>query len=206
MIKISDMRKLEDEAEKRGISKLELMERAGKGIAEILGKKYSLKDNEILFVCYHGNNGGDGFTAARIIKEKHKDCEVRVFFIGEESRLKNEAKVNYDILNSTEVEVTLLEEADDYMLERLFAAPIIVDCILGIGFEGNLKEPISSIVDRINSSDGDKVSIDVPTGMDPDMGDVQDKFVNPDLVITMHDLKPGLDKIKDKVEIVDIGL
>ena len=89
MITTSEMRKLEDNC---GIPKVKLMEYAGKGIYEILRKKFVLKNKKILVVAYHGNNGGDGFVAARYLCE---NASVDVLFLGDEGRLKEEALVNY---------------------------------------------------------------------------------------------------------------
>ncbi|MBS3097284.1 NAD(P)H-hydrate epimerase [Candidatus Woesearchaeota archaeon] len=197
MITTEEMKQLEDNC---GISKLQLMENAGRGIADIIKNRFKdLKDKNILFVCYHGNNGGDGFAAARHLSDF---CEVDVLFIGDESRLKDEANTNYRrVLNNEKIQ--LLFDFEDIDFD---AYDIIVDSILGIGVEGNLKEPIGDVVDNFNRSKAFKISIDIPTGLNPDNGVIADKAVNPDLIITMHDLKPGLEKFKDKTAIVDIGI
>lgn len=183
MITAEEMRGLEDRAEKGGISRLVLMERAGKGISDEIKKRFG-KTRSILFICYHGNNGGDGFTAARYLLEDNYNAQV--LFIGDKERLANEAKVNYGRLPSM-VFVTDFFEAD-----------VIVDCMLGIGSAGRLKEPIRSYVEKINKAGSFILSVDMPTGLGSDIK------INADLVITLHDIKPGLDK--NKTVIVDIGL
>ncbi len=89
MISTQKMKEVEDNC---GIPKLTLMENAGRNIYQILREKFDLKNKKILVVCYHGNNGGDGFVAARYLCE---ESDVTVLFIGDESRLKEEAKTNY---------------------------------------------------------------------------------------------------------------
>ncbi|MFC1691204.1 NAD(P)H-hydrate epimerase [Nanoarchaeota archaeon] len=199
------MKQLEDNAEANGTSKLELMERAGKGIASIIEKKYG-KDKTILFVCYHGNNGGDGFTAARYLLEN--DLDVEVYFCGDEGKLRQEAKVNYDILFEKYQEAFV---SDGEFERELKDADIIVDCILGISAKGDLRDPIKSIIEKINiakENNNDKiiVAIDVPTGTNPDTGEKSNVYIQLDLIITMHDIKEGLKDYSDKTEIVDIGL
>jgi len=189
MITTEQMRFLEDNC---GIPKLKLMENAGKGVFETL-KKLNLKGKKVLFVCFHGNNGGDGFVAARYLKDV---CNVDVYFIGDEKKLKPEAKANYEKL-----EKSIFAKSPDFN-----EYDIIVDAILGIGIQGKLREPISPVVDKINKSTAFKVSIDIPTGTDPDTGEIADKVVNADLIITFHDLKKGLEKLKNKTIIVDIGI
>ena len=87
MITSAEMKELENNC---GIPKLQLMETAGKGIAEEIKKKFpDLKNKKILFVCYHGNNGGDGFVAARYLCD---DAEVDVLFVGDEKKLTEEER------------------------------------------------------------------------------------------------------------------
>ena len=83
---------------------------------------------------------------------------------------------------------------------------LIIDAILGIGIQGNINKEISAIIDDINNSKAYKVAVDIPTGLEPDTGIVIDKCVNADLIVTFHDMKKGLEKLQDKVVVVDIGL
>ena len=95
MISSIEMKKLEDNCD---IPKIKLMEYAGKGIYETLKKKLILKNKKILVIAYHGNNGGDGFVAARYLCEY---SSVDILFLGDEDKLKQEAKINYNkILNN----------------------------------------------------------------------------------------------------------
>jgi NAD(P)H-hydrate epimerase len=201
VITVAQMRKLEDEAEISGTSKLELMERAAIGIVNSLEKRFDLKNKKTLFICYHGNNGGDGFAAARIMVKKA--YPAKVLFIGEEKKLKDEARINFQRLKELE------KKTDKKIFVKEFFSPdIIVDAILGISAHGPLKEPIFSAVKKINSSRSSThafiAAADIPTGIDPDTGERKDHSVEADLIITMHDLKPGLEKLKDKTEIVKI--
>ena len=75
-----------------------------------------------------------------------------------------------------------------------------------MGVQGRLRDNISPIIDDINNSKAYVVSVDVPSGMDPDSGAVLDKCVDADLIVTFHDLKKGLEKFKDKTVVADIGL
>jgi len=195
MITVEEMRKLEDDC---GTPKIELMEYAGRGIYEVLRKKFILKNKKVLVVAYHGNNGGDGFVAARHLCE---NVGVDVLFLGDESKLKEEALVNYKkIINNPKIQFLNIEDAD------FEGYDFIIDAILGIGIEGNLKGSISNTIDSINNSEAFKVSVDVPTGVNPDTGEVIDKAVDADLIVTFHDMKKGLEKYKNKIVVVDIGI
>jgi NAD(P)H-hydrate epimerase len=199
MITVEEMRKLEDKSEESGISKLQLMSNAGKGIFTVLNEKTELKNKNILIVCYHGNNGGDGFVAARHLCEV---ADLTVLFIGDETKLKKEADVNYKrMLNNSKVQI--LFESGDINFDDF---DIIIDAMLGIGIVGDIKEPISSAIDNINDSKAFKVAVDVPTGLNPDTGEIIDKVVNADMIVTFHELKAGLKKLESKTVVVDIGI
>lgn len=198
MLTTQQMKDLEKEAEKKGTSRLVLMERAGKGASDILMNNFD-KSQRFLFVCYHGNNGGDGFVCARYLIAFH--YPVDILFVGEEEKLKNEARVNYKILIDVNPDhFVALNEVD------FNAYDVIVDCIFGTGIKGAIQEPIASVIDRINRSGATKVCMDIPSGLDPDTGKILDRMVNPDLILTMHDIKPGLKAYEEKVAIVNLGL
>ena len=195
MISSQEMRDLELQSQ---IPRLVLMENAGRGVYNILKQKLDLKNKKVLVVCYHGNNGGDGFVAARHLAD---ETETDILFIGNENKLKKEAKVNFKKAERNDSIQFLTDEEVDFN-----GYDVIVDAILGIGINGRLNREISAVIDNINSSKAHKVSVDIPTGLDPDSGEIIDKCVNADLIITFHDLKKGLEKFKDKTVVVDIGL
>lgn len=195
MISSQEMRILE---EKGNIPRITLMENAGKAVYQIIKQRFDLKDKKILVVCYHGNNGGDGFVAARYLCD---EAETDILFIGDENKLKKEALLNFKKLEHNEKIQFLVDDEVDFD-----AYDIIVDAILGIGMQGNLNKKISAIIDDINNSKAYKVAVDIPTGLEPDTGMVADKCVNADLIVTFHDIKKGIEKLQDKTVVADIGL
>lgn len=163
-----------------GINPFELMERAGSGAAEELLRFHGRR---FLFVCGSGNNGGDGFVAAR---ELHRRGEtVRVFCASKPKTL--EARRAFSLLPKGCLSELETETCD-----------IIVDCMLGVGIDGEPREPYSSLIDRINGSGKIVVAMDVPSGFGTG------KSVNADLTITFHRLKDGLDPARTVVK--DIGI
>ena len=195
MITAFEMKELEDNC---GISRAKLMEEAGKGVYLALKGASELKDKKVLVVCYHGNNGGDGFVAARHICN---EAETDLLFIGDEKKLKKEALANYKKVEHNERIQMLVDD------EVAFGSyDIIIDAILGIGIQGRLNREISAIIDGINKSGAFKVSVDIPTGLDPDSGEVVNKCIDADLIVTFHDMKKGLENLQEKTIVVDIGL
>lgn len=189
------MKDLEDNC---GIPKIVLMENAGKGIANVLKEKSSMKDKRILIVSYHGNNGGDGFVAARYLAD---EAEVDVLFIGDEPKLTADSKINYKkIINNHNIQFPVLEAIDfsDY--------DMILDAIFGTGISGEIKDPLATLISKLNKAKANKISVDIPSGIDPDTGEKANVAFEPDLIITMHDIKKGLESLKEKTVIVDIGI
>ena len=195
MISSQDMRILEA---KSNIPRFILMENAGKAVYQVIRQRFDLKDKKILVVCYHGNNGGDGFVAARYLCN---EAETDILFIGDEAKLKKEALINFKKIEHNQKIQFLVDDEVDFD-----EYDIIMDAILGIGIQGRLNNEISAIIDDINNSKAYKVSVDIPTGIDPDTGVVIDKCINADLIVTFHDLKKGLEKYQDKTVVADIGL
>lgn len=195
MISTQEMRQLEDNC---GIPKAILMENAGKAVYHILKEKFSLRGKNILIVAYHGNNGGDGFVAARHLAD---DAEVDVLFVGDEEKLKEEALINFKKIENNEKIQFLSVEAVDFS-----DYGIIVDAIFGTGIAGEIKDPLATLINNLSKAKAYKVSIDIPSGINPDTGEKGNVYFDPDLLITMHDIKKGLEAYKDKTIVADIGI
>jgi hydroxyethylthiazole kinase-like uncharacterized protein yjeF len=195
MISIEDMKKLEESS---GIAKISLMENAGRAVAKVIQEKIGIKNRRILIVTYHGNNGGDGFVIARRLAN---EAEVDVLFLGEESKLSKESSTNLKrIENNDSVQLLSPESVDfsDYDL--------IVDAILGSGINGDIRDPLATMITNLSKAKAFKVSIDVPSGINPDTGAKSNVYFEPDLLITLHDVKNGLKSYIDKTSVVDIGI
>src|SRR3989339_550749 len=149
MISSQGMRILEA---KSGISRSSLMENASKAIYQTIRQRFDLKNKKILLVCYHGNNGGDGFVAARYLCD---EAETDILFIGDEGKMKKEALINFKKIEHNEKIQFLVDDEVDFD-----AYDIIVDAILGTGMQGGLNKVISAVIDEINNSKAYKVSVD----------------------------------------------
>ena len=200
MISAAKMRELEDKSEQKGISKLRLMENAGNGIYAYIKQKFSdLKDKKILIVAYHGNNGGDGFVAARFLCE---ECETDVLFVGDETKFKPEADANFKKIEFNE-RIQLLSDPEQVDFDDY---DIIIDALFGTGIKANMADPIVYCIIEMNKAHGFTISVDIPSGLDPDTGQSAGMAVDPDVILTFHDIKQGIIALKDKTVIVDIGI
>ena len=193
-----EMAVLDINCEYFGLSRLQLMENAGRGLAEEILKRF--KPCKVTIFAGLGNNGGDAFVCARFLK----GFDVTVFLLGRSEDIKTEiARRNFEILKMSGYRI--LELRDDI---PDFDADVIIDGILGTGVRGKLRGIYAKAVDVINDSKAFKVAVDVPTGLNPDTGEYE-QCVKADLTITFHKPKPGLLKAKEVVGeliIKDIGI
>jgi NAD(P)H-hydrate epimerase len=184
-----EMRILDINSEYFGISRSRLMENAGRQVFETLRKRFKIKDKKIAVSCGTGNNGGDGFVAARYLASE--GAKVDVILLGSEAEIRTpEAREKFGLIRKNRKIKILKKIKNNY--------DIIIDAILGTGIEGELREPIASAVERINKSKAFKVSVDMPTGFG------SKRCVNADLVVTFHAMKKGPEKFN--TIIADIGI
>jgi hydroxyethylthiazole kinase-like uncharacterized protein yjeF len=195
MIPEAEMKVLDRNSEYFGVPTLQLMENAGKGVAEFVRNTVKDTKKNVLILCGTGNNGGDGFVAARYLKQYYK---VTIFLAGTE--IKTEiAKKNLQKLQTYEVKIySSPRDVDKLLAEN----DVLIDALLGTGLTGELKEPYATIVKKINDTKKKIiVSVDVPTGL----GSPQ--TIIPDYTVTFHDIKEGMKKDNcGKIDIVDIGI
>ena len=200
------MRALEVNAEYYGVSLLQLMENAGRSVAQEAIQRFPATKRIAVF-CGLGGNGGDGFVAARHLLAAGYD--VSVVLLGRSRDINHEAaSKNWSIIESLQGQIALTEVTDSSLIPK-FSADVVIDALLGTGTKGKIKPPISQAVDCINAFDAFKISVDVPTGIDSDTGEVLGTAVKADLTVTFHRSKTGLEKAKKYVgELVvkDIGL
>lgn len=189
----SQIRELESQAEKYGVTRLLLMENAGKAVSDWVKRVYdpAFRPN-ILVVCGLGNNGGDALVAARHLKDVSK---VTVLLLGQPEEIKtDEARQQWEITKLMKLRyITARTREDLNGVKRKFEnADIILDGIFGTGVRHPIREPFSTAIQLMNKSSALKVSIDIPSGIDPDTGEAGGCAVETDLVITFFGVKKGM--------------
>ena len=204
-ISAEDVAKVDNNAQWLGIPLIHLMECAGYSIADEIIKRYKLdKNSDVAIFCGMGNNGGDGFVVARHLAAFN--IKSTIILVGSPSGIRTHAsKFNWKILtnhidyliktivvkDSTQIkDIKLLNKKEGNL-------SLIVDGLLGTGISGKIREPIATAIEVMNEikkrDDIEVVSIDLPSGMNPNTGEVTDKAVKADLVISLHRIKKGLD-------------
>jgi NAD(P)H-hydrate epimerase len=180
-----------------GMRRFLMMENAGHGLADFVAHKFKkLKDKKIVAVCGTGNNGGDGFVASRHLAGY--GAKMTVILLGSPSDLRSEeARLNWGIIEKMDsIEIIFGKELTDETKGKIAKANIILDGIFGTGIKGEVREPHASAIDAINRSKAFVLAIDVPSGFDPNTGQIHEKCVRADATVTFHRLKVGLAKGK----------
>lgn len=152
-----------------------LMKIAGESVAKEIATRYDVKMKKIAVVCGKGNNGGDGFVCAKALSEIAKVTLILPF--GEPQT--PDAEKYYGECENLPIEKELSGEYD-----------FIIDAVFGIGLNREVNAEYKSIIEKINSRDAVKISIDVPSGANCDTGEVLPLCVNADLTITFIAYKP----------------
>lgn len=164
--------------EERGVPSLELMEAAGRAVAEAVAGL--APQGPVRVVCGKGNNGGDGFVAARLLREMGFEVEALLLWPGEE--LRGDAAVNFERFGG---------EVDGDLVARLRGSGAVVDAIFGTGFEGVSRDPAAAAIRAINGCGAPVVACDIASGVDASSGEVAGEAVEADVTVSFHAAKLG---------------
>ena len=164
-------------------------------------------EDNFLIICGKGNNGGDGYAIARQLFSKGKN--VKIFCISNEN-MSNDCMVNYKICKNMGIKIFYeIEELDKLLLD----CNIVIEGIFGTGLNSEIKGIYREIIEKINTASNNKAiySIDIPSGINGDTGEIMGISVKADITISFVTYKKGFlnSKIKDylgKVIIENIGL
>lgn len=197
-----EIRKVEKLAFERYFTEAELMKNAGIKCAEKIIKTYGelIKNKAVSVLCGNGKNAGDGFVIAKALSEYGAISQI----------------VLCDKYPEIEEPLKYYNEALDFGVESIpfkdavLSDVLIVDCIFGIGFHGEPREPFSSVFDAVNESKAIVVAIDTPSGTNASDGTVT-KAVKADLTIAISTLKychvlPSSNNYCGKTVVVNIGI
>lgn len=190
----AEMRRIDGQAAgDYGLPGVALMENAGGEVArkvtEVIG---GVADRKICIFAGKGNNGGDGFVAARHLIAR--GARIKVFLLGAAADVAGDARTNLDILVNMGAEILEIageRDCDKAALAAAFA-DCLVDALLGTGFRGSIDGDLAAAVKIINAAGKPVVAVDIPTGIDADTGQVRGTAVQATHTVTFGLLKPGL--------------
>ncbi len=204
---------IENIGEKRyRMKKILMMENAGSRISDYILNKFNddIIHKKIVTICGLGNNGGDAVVANRHLSghifakqlknnnntDKNK-ANLSLILLGKPNLLKtDEAKNNWEIIEKLEsINKIIYDENNLNEIENeIENADIIIDGLFGTGISSTIKNPFSNIIDKINHQKTKSfiLSVDIPSGINPNTGEIYDKCVKPHATITFHRIKHGL--------------
>ncbi len=197
--------------EELGIPGMVLMETAGRGVARWVDKEWRhLREEGAVVVCGPGNNGGDGFVAARWLRQW--GWKVTLFLLVEPERFKGDAEANLRIVRRLGMDmVELTTSGLEPLRERLGRPGVVVDAIFGTGLSRPVEGRFAQAIELINGSGLPVVSVDIPSGISGYNGRPLGTAVKADLTVTMalpktgHRLYPGRE-FTGRLEVWDISI
>lgn len=167
--------------EDRGVPSLELMEAAGRAVAEAAAE--IAPDRRAVIVCGKGNNGGDGLVAARLLAET--GFEVDALLLWPRDELSADAQANLERFPAAR------EVSGGELADALSGAGVIVDAIFGTGFAGAPRDPATAAIDAINDAGAPVVATDIASGVNASTGEIEGVAVEAAATVTFHAPKLG---------------
>lgn len=194
-----------------GLSAKVLMERAGTGVAAAVRETFGpLKGKQITVLCGKGNNGGDGFVAARLLHQE--DANVHVVMMTAPTELTPEASFMYRrfvrVAGKSRVH---LYTSPTQILSLLQESDVLIDALLGTGLTSEVSDRYADLIDCINEAHRPVVAVDVPSGLHADTGQTLGRAVQASMTVSFglpklgFYQKDGID-LTGQVRIVDIGI
>ena len=185
---VAQMRKLDRSAtEEFGISEDLLMENAGEAVYFVMLKEFGIKNKKFVVFCGTGNNGGDGFVVARKIHSN--GGEATIFLLNDKTKYKGVANRNFEIVSKLPIEISRVSSVES-MKSAVVHSDAIVDAIFGTGLVREVGGVYKEIIQVINESKKTVFSVDIPSGINGDTGEVMGVAVKADYTVTF-----GLPKI-----------
>ncbi|HET7657313.1 MAG TPA: NAD(P)H-hydrate dehydratase [Bacillales bacterium] len=191
-----------------GLSGPMLMENAGQAVARKLLERLQ-PDDRIAVLIGSGNNGGDGFVVARVLLDKGYDAEA--WLIPPRTKIKGDAKVHFELFERAGFQVWEYSQNKNGLDDRIDRYTVIVDAMLGTGVRGVARQPYKEWIERVNASGACVISVDLPSGVHADGGELEGPVIRADRTFTLQ--CPKLSALTypsaeyyGEWELVDIGI
>jgi ADP-dependent NAD(P)H-hydrate dehydratase / NAD(P)H-hydrate epimerase len=210
LVSVAEMKAIEREADEKGYSYEQMMEAAGKGVAETVHAVFGdEKDRSAVGLVGSGNNGGD--TLVALAELSKSGWEVHAYLA--RPRLKKDPLVQR-VLDAGGEMLRAEEDLDFKLLDAwLRSGTVLLDGVLGTGIELPLKPELARLLSHVSKfpSLPDVVAVDIPSGVDADRGECADETIPADLTISMEAVKQGMLKFPafgklGELEVVALGL
>lgn len=176
-------------SEKFGVPSLTLMENAGTAVANFVLSEYP-DAKRFGVICGKGNNGGDGFVAARKLRQADKD--VRVLLLTEPGELRGDAAEMFRRMGFMPVMAVTADQLESDVAQPAFEADVLLDAVLGTGFRPPVSGLYAAAIARINARKRPVIAVDIPSGADADAVKPQEgTMARADAVVTFTAARPA---------------
>ena len=165
-----------------------LMENAANAACRIVREKYGIEGNNFLILCGSGNNGGDGLALARLLYSE--GGAPLILMNGQPDKLRGSTLENFRILQNYPIEI-IHRFSKERLVKELEDTDIIIDALLGTGLSREITGELKIFIETVNSVDKPVLSIDIPTGINGDTGQIMGTAVRAGKTISFGSLKPG---------------
>ena len=166
IVTAAEMREIDRATSERfGVPSLMLMENAGTAVANFVQRRYFGAES-VGVICGKGNNGGDGFVAARKLHEA--GMQVSILLLADPAELKGDAAAMFKRLPLQPVLVRDAEELRSVAAQQIYQADVLLDGVLGTGFRPPVKGLYADAIEMFAKADRPVVAIDIPSGLDSD--------------------------------------
>ncbi len=176
-------------SERFDVPSLTLMENAGAAVADYVLSHHAAA-GRIVVVCGKGNNGGDGFVAARRLQEQGKNTQV--ILLANPADLRGDAKIMFGKLPGAAIAIHSSEELRSERLQYFLGADLYLDAVLGTGFKPPVSGLYADAIAIMNASQVPVIAVDIPSGADADaMGPQAGAIARADAVVTFTAPRPA---------------
>jgi NAD(P)H-hydrate epimerase len=192
-----------------GLPGIALMETAGRAVATVAAREITQRGH-VAVVCGPGNNGGDGYVAARVLREQGWDAVV--YLAVARGKITGDARAHLEILEHAGGVVRMIDtpEALGELGDAIAGAALVIDALFGVGLVRPIEDHLADVVGVMNHAQR-RLAVDIPSGLEADTGRVLGVAVSAQRTVTMAALKialasaPGFAR-SGEVEVADIGV
>jgi hydroxyethylthiazole kinase-like uncharacterized protein yjeF len=190
IVSAADMREIDQvTSERLGVPSLTLMENAGTAVAEFILSEFP-DAKRIGVICGKGNNGGDGFVAARKLREAGKD--VRVLLLAPSAELRGDAAEMFQRMGFMPVVAESGEQLKSEIAQAAFEADLLVDAVLGTGFRPPVRGLYADAIAEMKARATPVIAVDIPSGADADARGAQSgPIARVDATVTFTAARPA---------------
>lgn len=169
-----------------------LMERAGKGVVEALEQAFgSPSGKKVTIFCGKGNNGGDGFVIARLLRRKR--AKITVLLFGNPTELTGDASIMHRrLIRTAGASAVKYQPPEDRIRHQAGHSDLLVDALLGTGLSSPVKGRYQEAIMAMNASAAPTIAVDLPSGIHSDSGEILGTAVQASLTVTFGCPKVGL--------------